>query len=122
MTISIQEQMTAFIMKWTPRAAVTLVSGYYGLGIAYEMGWMASVDKVSIQALKCFFGYAGVGAFMPLAQWYSAMAVRVAIGLSAGLVYDVTEKCAIWVYSKWKKPPEDSKGAQEVTLQSEQSV
>ena len=55
MTAPIQETMASFLIKWTPRATVVLVGGYYGLGIAYERGWMALIDKVAIQALKYFF-------------------------------------------------------------------
>lgn len=104
-TPSTTEKVTSFMIKWTPRAIVVLVGGYYGLGIAYEFGLMASVDKVSIYALKYFFGYAGIGAFMPTAQWYSAIAVRCTIGFSAGIVYDLTERCVKYCWNKCHREP-----------------
>lgn len=94
------EKVAEFVVKWTPRAIAVAIGGYYGLGIAYEMGLMALVDQVAIQVIKHFVGYAGVGALMPTAQWYSAWAARIAIGLVAGLLYDLTEKgikaCWAW--------------------------
>lgn len=86
-----------FIIKWTPRAAAVAIGGYYGLGIAYEWGLMASIDQFAIQVIKHFAGYAGVGALMPTAQWYAALGVRVTIGIVAGVIYDLTERAALCI-------------------------
>lgn len=102
--LSPSEKITTFLIKWTPRAVVVLVAGYYGLGIAYEYGLMALVDKVSMQGLKYFFGYAGIGALMPTAQWYSAMGVRVMIGCSVGVVYDLAEKSLKYGWNRYYEP------------------
>ena len=96
-TISTQtttEKITGFLFTWTPRAIAVAVGGYYGLGIAYELGLMAMIDRIAIQIIKHFFGYAGIGALMPTVQWYSAWAARIAIGLATGLLYDLAERCA----------------------------
>lgn len=82
----------SFLVKWTPRAAAVLIGSYYGLGIAYDLGLMALIDKVAIQILKHWVGYAGVGALMPTVQWYSALSVRIVLGVGAGFLYDLAAK------------------------------
>ena len=96
------EKVMTFVVKWTPRAIAIAVGGYYGLGIAYEMGLMALIDQVAIRVIKHFVGYAGIGALMPTVQWYSAWAARIAIGLVTGLLYDLTERTvkACWTMIK----------------------
>jgi hypothetical protein len=81
-----------FILKWTPRTIVAGFAGYYSLGVAYEMGVMAAIDRIAIRILRHFMGYAGIGAFMPTFQWYSAWSVRIVSALGAGLLYDLTER------------------------------
>jgi hypothetical protein len=86
------EQVTTFVVKWAPRAIAVAIGGYYGLGIAYEMGLMALVDQVAIQVIKHFMGYAGIGALMPTVQWYSAWGARIVFGVVSGVLYDLIEK------------------------------
>ena len=90
---SIESSPFQCIAKWTPRAIAVAVGGYYGLGIAYDWGLMALVDRVAIEVIKHFAGYAGIGAFMPTVQWHAAWVVRVFIGVSAGVIYDLIETC-----------------------------
>lgn len=85
-------------IKWTPRVIVIGLGAYYGLGIAYEIGLMASVDKLAIAILKQSVGYAGIGFFMPTIQWYAAVGVRVIIGGLGGLAYDLCERVVTHVY------------------------
>jgi hypothetical protein len=87
----------SFLATWTPRTAVAIVGGYYGLGFAYEMGWMAAIDQLAIPILKSMAGYFGVGLIMPTFQWYAAWAVRITLGLCAGLVYDLTERLLVYL-------------------------
>jgi len=100
------EKVANFVIKWTPRAIVVTIGGYYGLGIAYELGLMALIDQVAIQAIKHVVGYAGIGALMPTVQWYSAWGARIAIGLGAGVIYDLAEKGikACWARFTENKP------------------
>ncbi len=93
---------TEFFMKWTPRAISVAIGGYYGLGIAYDFGLMALIDKIAIQVIKHFSGYAGIGALMPSVQWHAAWAVRVVIGISAGALYDIIERCMKVCYAKFQ--------------------
>jgi hypothetical protein len=86
------EQVAAFIGKWGPRAIAVAVGGYYGLGIAYDLGFMALIDQVAIQVIKNVLGYAGIGALMPTLQWYSAWAARILCGVVVGVAYDLLEK------------------------------
>lgn len=88
---SIESTPFEFMMKWTPRAIAVAIGGYYGLGIAYDYGLMAVIDKIAIDVIKHFAGYAGVGALMPTVQWHAAWVVRVIIGLSFGFIYDRIE-------------------------------
>lgn len=97
-----KDQIIPFFIKWTPRALAMTAGGYYGLGIAYEWGFLALIDQVAIRILKGLFGYVGVGAMMPTVQWYSAWAVRVIFGLTCGVVYDSIEKCVGFCTSKIK--------------------
>ena len=101
----VSEQVSDFFIKWTPRAIAVAVGGYYGLGIAYELGLMALIDKIAIQIIGHFLGYAGIGALMPTVQWYSAWGVRIGIGLGAGLLYDLAERSAHCFYL-WFTSPE----------------
>ena len=94
------EPISSFLIRWTPRALAVAIGGYYGLGIAYEMGLMALIDSVAIQIIKHFCGYAGIGALMPTVQWYSALGARLAIGLGAGILYDVAERCVSCIHAK----------------------
>lgn len=91
-----------FLIKWTPRAIAVAIGGYYGLGVAYEWGIMAQVDQVAIKIIKHFAGYAGIGALMPTVQWYSAWGVRIVMGLSLGLLYDIAERNAKFCYQIFK--------------------
>lgn len=83
-----------FVMKWTPRVIVIGFAGYYGLGLAYQCGLMAVIDKIAIAIIGHATGTAGVGALMPTFQWYSAWAVRFACALAAELTYEVVERIA----------------------------
>lgn len=86
------EKVTTCVVKWAPRAIAVAIGGYYGLGIAYDMGLMALIDQVAIQAIKHVLGYAGIGAMMPTVQWYSAWGGHIAFGIVTGVMYDLTEK------------------------------
>lgn len=91
---SSNEGVKTFVIKWTPRVIAVAIGGYYGLGIAYELGLMALIDRVAIQIIKHFLGYAGVGALMPTVQWYAAWGTRITMGFAVGLIYDLVEKSA----------------------------
>lgn len=69
-------------------------AGYYGLGLAYQWGLMALIDKVAIAILSNTTGTAGVGVFMPVFQWYAAWGVRFAYALGAELIYERVERVA----------------------------
>ncbi|HSX11182.1 MAG TPA: hypothetical protein VLF94_05660 [Chlamydiales bacterium] len=96
--VSSSPDIKAFLCKWTPRAIVVLIGGYYGLGIAYSCGLMALIDKIAMAIFGHVMGYAGIGAFMPTFQWYSAWSVRVAIAVVAGLIYDLIERAATYCF------------------------
>ena len=83
-------QAKQFIFRWTPRAFVACIGGYYSLGVAYEYGIMASIDKIAIPIIKNHVGYIGLGAAMPTFQWYSAWAVRVSAAVTSSFLYDLT--------------------------------
>jgi len=95
---SSSENIKTFLIKWTPRAIAVTLGGYYGLGVAYEMGLMALIDQLAIPIIKHFLGYAGVGALMPTVQWYSAWGARIAIGIATGVLYDLLEKSVVYCY------------------------
>ena len=97
---SSSENALHFVVKWTPRALAVAIGGYYGLGIAYELGLMALIDRVALRAVKHFFGYTGIGALMPTVQWYAAWGARIAIGVGTGLLYDLAEKCVKWTCAR----------------------
>lgn len=85
--------------RWTPRAIMAGLGGYYSLGIAYDYGLMASIDRVAIAVFRKTMGHVGMGAFMPTFQWYSAWAVRFSAAVTAGLLYDLAERGIIAAYS-----------------------
>lgn len=89
-----------FALKWTPRAIVAGLAGYYCLGVAYSMGIMAAIDRIAMRILLPSLGYMGVAAFMPTFQWYSAWTVRVVIAIVAGFLYDLIERIlrAVFAY------------------------
>ena len=84
-----------FALRWTPRALFAGVAGYYSLGVAYDKGVMAAIDRVAIKVFRHFWGYAGIGAFMPTFQWYSAWGVRIICALAAGILYDLAERIVL---------------------------
>jgi hypothetical protein len=81
-----------FALKWTPRAIVVGLAGYYSLGVAYETGIMATIDRWAIRILRPSMGYMGIAAFMPTFQWYSAWSVRIVTAIGAGFLYDLIER------------------------------
>lgn len=94
-----------FTLRWTPRTIVAGVSGYYCLGIAYEVGIMAAIDRIGIRILRPSLGYMAIAAVMPTFQWYSAWGVRVCFGLTATLIYYLIEKILGFIYSTLFPPP-----------------
>jgi len=92
MNTQMLSEVKNFAVKWTPRFLAIGVGGYYGLGLAYEFGLMAVIDRVAMVIIKSLAGTAGLGAFMPVFQWYSSIGVRVVAALSAGILYDLTER------------------------------
>ncbi len=107
----------AMLLKWTPRLLVATFAGYYCLGMLYDYGVLAAIDKVAIVVVKHFVGYAGVGAAMPTIQWYCAWGARMAVAAAAGIGYDITERFALYVYHKIRhhyypaSPPPSSSAA-----------
>ena len=101
LTHSFSQDVFQFALRWTPRAIIAGIAGYYSLGVAYEKGVMAAIDRVAIRVFHHFFGYAGIGAFMPTFQWYAAWSVRIFSALAAGLLYDVAERIIIFSYRKF---------------------
>jgi len=98
----ISKRAKGLILKWGPRTVSALIGGYYGLGIAYDLGIMAAIDKIAILILKRFVGYVGIGVFMPTIQWYSACAVRTLSALSTSLLYNTAENTTIYVVKRFK--------------------
>lgn len=86
------KEVFQFAVKWTPRAIVAGLAGYYSLGIAYHMGIMAAIDRIAMHIFLPSLGYMGMGFFMPTFQWYSAWGVRVLAAIGAGFLYDLAEK------------------------------
>ena len=84
-----------FTLKWPPRVCIAAVGGYYSLGVAYEYGIMAAIDKLAIRFLKHWVGSTGIGALMPTAQWYAAWGVRGIAALGAGKLYDLAERIVL---------------------------
>lgn len=93
-----------FILKWTPRAIVAGFTGYYSLGIAYDIGLMAAIDRIAIRILRYLLGYVGIGALMPTIQWYAAWGVRMVTALGAGLTYDFIERILRSAFSALNLP------------------
>jgi len=79
-------------LRWTPRAIMAGLGGYYSLGIAYDHGVMAALDRVAIALFRRTMGHVGMGAFMPTFQWYSAWGVRFIAAIGAGILYDLAER------------------------------
>ena len=92
-------ELFRFAVRWTPRAIVAGIAGYYCLGIAYEMGIMAAIDRIAIRILRPSLGYMGMAAIMPTFQWYSACGIRVLAAITAGLLYDLIERVIYAVFS-----------------------
>lgn len=96
---SIQD-MGDFLLKWGPRTIVAGLAGYTSLGFAYDIGLMAAIDRVAIKVFKHFAGYTGIGAFMPVFQWYAAWTIRALSAIIAGVLYDLVEKVVKYVLHK----------------------
>lgn len=92
------ENVKQFVYTWGPRTIAAAIGGYYCLGIAYKIGLMAAIDKIAIPILVHSVGYAGLGAIMPLFQWYTAVGIRIVSAVLAAALYDLIKavcKCAI---------------------------
>jgi len=99
-TSSFADWTRQLVLQWTPRIIVVTLASYYSLGIAYEIGIMASIDKVAISMLKKSVGYAGIGTFMPTFQFYSAYAVRIIAAFIAERLYNLIEKICLFVFDR----------------------
>ncbi len=104
-----------FAFRWTPRIVVSTVAGYYSLGVAYERGVMALIDRVAIQILLPRVGYLGLGAVMPTVQWYAAWAVRIAVTIAVALLYDLCERMLIAAYRRFCAPSPKNQVIEELT-------
>lgn len=113
MTLPIHNHQTSFfsfgdlsrqVIHWTPRTCAAGAAGFYSLGIAYEKGLMAAIDRIAIQLLRYHVGYMGLGAIMPTFQWYSAWGVRLSAALLAGLAYDITERIVLYTIRNFIDP------------------
>lgn len=82
-------RMTSVALEWTPRVVVGVVGGYYGLGAAYAYGVMAAIDRIAIAILLPKVGWVGIGALMPLIQWYGAWGVRIGCVILSEVAYHV---------------------------------
>lgn len=98
-----------FALKWTPRAIVAGAAGYYCLGIAYDMGVMAAIDRTAIRILRPSLGYIGMAAFMPTFQWYAAWGLRTVAAIAAGLLYDLAERVLRAAFANYFQSAEDEK-------------
>jgi len=92
---SIFQGVSSFALKWTPRIIAVGIGGYYGLGLAYELGIMATIDKIAIVIFKSIVGRAGIGVFMPTFQWYSAVFIRGAAAICSGIIYEISNRIFI---------------------------
>lgn len=97
-----REFYSNFVFRWTPRIVVGTAVGYYSLGAAYAFGVMAKIDAFAIPIIVGFVGYMGLGAAMPLFQWYSAWGVRIVAFSLAALIYDQSERIVLLAY-RWIK-------------------
>lgn len=95
-----QTRASEFLLTWTPRLIFAAVAGYYSLGIAYDVGLMAAVDRVAIDILKNIVGYAGIGAVMPTFQWYAAWGVRVTAAAGGAAIWDLSFRTGRFFYHK----------------------
>lgn len=102
--LSTREKTVSFLATWGPRAIAVAVGGYYGLGLAYEWGLLALIDRAAIPLIKHVGGYAAVGAAMPTFQWYSAWAVRFAFGLLSACLYDLTVRATQSAFAHFSPP------------------
>jgi hypothetical protein len=94
------DQAGYFLLTWTPRILIAGIIGYYSLGIAYDWGIMAAIDRVAISILRDTVGYVGIGVFMPTIQWYAAWSVQVISAACAGLLYDLVERLTVFILSR----------------------
>lgn len=92
------QEVERFFWRWTPQVLFACCVGYWSVGIAYELGIMASLDKVAIYFLKQHVGTIGVGALMPQFQWYSAWAVRTVAAAGAMIFYNLSERALGYLY------------------------
>ncbi len=95
--LNLFDRISHFALRWTPRLIVMGFVGYYSLGVAYEKGIMAAIDRVAIRILRHYVGYAGLGALMPTFQWYAAWSVRALAVIGAGLLYDLIERIILYI-------------------------
>lgn len=109
------EGVSQTVVKWGARIIVVSLAGYYSLGVAYQTGLMAKIDQYAIKIFLHFFGYAGLGAFMPTFQWYSAWGVRFAAAFTAVVIWDLTVNIASYAATKFKNKFSSQPSLQPVT-------
>jgi hypothetical protein len=97
----------ALTISWrSPQVLFAAVAGYCSLGMAYESGLMAAIDKVAIKVLIKHVGYIGLGAAMPAFQWYAAWGIRVVACVIAAALYELCLRIVSACYHRWKPSPQ----------------
>lgn len=92
-----------FTLEWAPRTIAAAAGGFYSLGVAYEYGWMAEIDKVAIRVFKARLGSVGMGAIMPTFQWYAAWGIRLTAGFATGILYDIILRICKFIYASIRR-------------------
>ena len=102
------DRISYLALRLAPRLIVLGFAGYYSLGVAYEKGIMAAIDRVAIRILRHYVGYAGLGAIMPTFQWYAAWSVRALAAIGAGILYDLIERIILSIVAALRGQPRDA--------------
>jgi len=92
---------TKTAVVWSIEGVVGFVGGYYALGLAYDRGLMAEIEKISRRILKPKVGILGLGVAMARVQWYAACVIQVTASIICMALFRLAVKILKYVYEEF---------------------
>ncbi len=97
-------RQTLFVTAhWGGGAIIPLVSGHYGVALAFKWGYMGKIFNLAMLIIEKHWGTLAIGVFMPYVCWYATLLVRITCTLMSYILYRIAEKTALFAIETLEK-------------------